>query len=50
MRRIVCKAGQRYLVRPERPFDRDAVDKNYDVLCYLRDFKLPGFAAKISRA
>lgn len=27
-------------------FDQAKVDKNYDILCYLRDYKLPGFAEK----
>ncbi len=29
-------------------FDQAAVDKNYDVLCYLRDHQLPGFIGKIA--
>jgi hypothetical protein len=28
-------------------FDRSAVDKNYDILCYLREHKLPGYTGKI---
>lgn len=28
-------------------FDQAAVDKNYDVLCYLRDYQLGGFADKV---
>lgn len=28
-------------------FDQAAVDKNYDVLCHLRDFKLSGFTDKL---
>lgn len=27
-------------------FDQAKVDKNYDILCYLRDYRLPGFANK----
>ncbi len=29
-------------------FDRDIVDKNYDILCYLRDYQLPGFVTKLA--
>lgn len=29
-------------------FDHDAVDKNYDILCYLRDYSLKGFFAEIA--
>lgn len=29
-------------------FDQNQVDKNYDILCYLRDYKVPGFAEKIA--
>lgn len=29
-------------------FDQAVVDKNYDILCYLSDFKLPGMAEKIA--
>jgi hypothetical protein len=29
-------------------FDQNQVDKNYDILCYLRDYKVPGFAEKLS--
>ena len=28
-------------------FDRDLVDKNYDVLCYLRDYKFSGAAERL---
>jgi hypothetical protein len=28
-------------------FDQARVDKNYDILCYLIDYKVPGFADKI---
>ncbi|MBI2602120.1 MAG: hypothetical protein HYW48_03610 [Deltaproteobacteria bacterium] len=33
----------------EVDFDRDKVDKNYDVLCYLRDFQLPDQGKKLLR-
>lgn len=29
-------------------FDQAAVDKNYDVLCYLRDYQLPDFLDKLA--
>jgi hypothetical protein len=29
-------------------FDRSAVDKNYDILCYLREHKLPGYVDQIA--
>lgn len=29
-------------------FDQIKVDKNYDILCYLRDYKLPGFAGQLA--
>ena len=29
-------------------FDQSAVDKNYDVLCYLRDYKLSGFTDQLT--
>ncbi|MBF0440404.1 MAG: hypothetical protein HQK54_00720 [Oligoflexales bacterium] len=29
-------------------FDQAAVDKNYDILCYLREYKLSGFLDKLS--
>lgn len=29
-------------------FDQAKVDKNYDILCYLIDYKLPGFAEKLA--
>ena len=29
-------------------FDQSAVDKNYDILCYLRDYKLDGFVERLS--
>jgi hypothetical protein len=29
-------------------FDQSAVDKNYDILCYLRDFNLGDFTSKIA--
>lgn len=29
-------------------FDQARVDKNYDILCYLVEYKLPGFAAKLA--
>lgn len=29
-------------------FDQIKVDKNYDILCYLRDYKLPGFTEKLA--
>lgn len=29
-------------------FDQAKVDKNYDILCYLIDYKLPGFTDKIA--
>ena len=31
----------------EVSFDQAAVDKNYDVLCYLRDYQIPHFVEKI---
>ncbi|MGE0171757.1 MAG: hypothetical protein AB7T49_03195 [Oligoflexales bacterium] len=30
-------------------FDQSAVDKNYDILCYLRDYQLGQFVPKLSR-
>ena len=30
-------------------FDQAAVEKNFDVLCYLADYKLPGLATKLSQ-
>lgn len=32
----------------EVAFDQDQVDKNYDVLCYLRDYKLPNEVSRLS--
>jgi len=32
----------------EVAFDQAQVDKNYDVLCYLRDFQLPGYAVELA--
>lgn len=32
----------------EVSFDQSKVDKNFDILCYLRDYKLPGYADKIA--
>lgn len=29
-------------------FDQDKVDKNYDILCYLADYQLPGYSDKIA--
>jgi hypothetical protein len=29
-------------------FDQMKVDKNYDILCYLRDYKLPGFIDRLA--
>lgn len=29
-------------------FDQAKVDKNYDILCYLRDYQLPGFAKDVA--
>lgn len=29
-------------------FDQAKVDKNYDILCYLMEYKLPGFADKVA--
>ena len=29
-------------------FDQIKVDKNYDILCYLRDYKLPGFVDRLA--
>ena len=29
-------------------FDQDKVDKNYDILCYLADYQLPGYSEKIA--
>ncbi len=29
-------------------FDQAAVDKNYDILCYLREYQLPGYIEQIS--
>lgn len=29
-------------------FDQAKVDKNYDILCYLRDYKLPGYTDKLA--
>ena len=29
-------------------FDQAKVDKNYDLLCYLRDFQLEGFEERLS--
>lgn len=29
-------------------FDESATDKNYDILCYLIDYKVPGFATKLA--
>lgn len=29
-------------------FDQAKVDKNYDILCYLRDYQLPGFAKEVA--
>jgi HEAT repeat protein len=32
----------------EVAFDQDKTDKNYDILCYLADYKLPGYYDKIA--
>lgn len=29
-------------------FDQARVDKNYDILCYLRDYKVPGFTDRLA--
>jgi len=29
-------------------FDQSKVDKNYDILCYLREYKIPNFAEKVA--
>lgn len=29
-------------------FDQHKVDKNYDILCYLRDYKIPGLADQVA--
>jgi hypothetical protein len=40
---LVVKTLREVLDPAANSFDQAAVDKNYDVLCYLRDYKLEGF-------
>ncbi len=43
----IVEALKEALIFEDTSFDMGHTDKNYDVLCYLRDYKLPGFHAKL---
>lgn len=43
----IIEALKEALIFDDTSFDMGQTDKNYDVLCYLRDYKLPGFHAKL---
>jgi hypothetical protein len=45
----VVETLKRALVFEDVSLDQSAVDKNYDILCYLRDFQLGPFVPKLGR-
>ena len=45
---VVVETLQSALNYGEVSFDQGAVEKNYDILCYLRDYKVPGSSEKLS--
>lgn len=44
---MVIEALESCLFLSDFEFDRDKIDKNYDVLCYLRDYQLPDQGKKL---
>ena len=40
---VIIESLKQALIFDDTSFDSAATDKNYDVLCYLRDYKLPGY-------
>jgi hypothetical protein len=44
---IVIDALESCLYFSDFAFDRDKIDKNYDILCYLRDYSLPDKGEKL---
>ena len=46
--RQVIEALEACLYIKDFDFDRDKIDKNYDILCYLRDYALPDKGEKLS--
>lgn len=45
---VVVEALQAALDYNDVAFDQQAVDKNYDILCYLREYQVPGSLEQIS--
>lgn len=45
--KTVIEALESCLYLSDFEFDRDKIDKNYDILCYLRDYKLPDAGKKL---
>lgn len=46
---VVIEALKECLDFGDISFNQEKVDKNYDILCYLADYKVPGFSNEIAR-